>query len=106
MVPCGSIGFNVLSVLAIRPMTFDEIKVQVVADFVYVDFPGLRRKIAKAVYEMCRHGYAAKRGLHLPDGFAKYRRWQITPAGQEAIDGSMTRYYATAPNARPAGGAT
>ena len=92
LVPIGSVGFNVLSALAICPLTFDAIKKRVVDDFTYADEPGLRRRLACAVYEMCRHGYAARRGEHDSSSFAKHRRWQITPAGRDAIEASMVRY--------------
>ena len=91
MVPVGSVGFNVLSELQAGPMTFDALKNSIVGDFVYPDSPGLRRRLACAVYEMHRHGYVARRGEHSASFPAKYRRWEITPAGRDAIGASMPK---------------
>ena len=54
--------------------------------------PGLRRKLAKAVYEMYRFGFVARRGDH-SGIFVSDRRWQITPAGTDALKESLSRYY-------------
>jgi DNA-binding HxlR family transcriptional regulator len=92
-VPMGSIGSNVLIALKGGPMTFDAIKKFVVDNLIYADSPALRRMLAKSVYEMHRHGYVARRGDHGPLSFAKHRRWEITPAGRDAIAASMDRQF-------------
>lgn len=91
MVPIGSVGYNVLAALSTGPMTFDALKAEVVRYFIYPDSPGLRRRLAKAVYEMQRHGYADRRRKHDATFYAKDRRWEITPSGRDALKASEAR---------------
>lgn len=81
--------FKVLSLLESGPMTLGELVKSAVNNFVYADYPGLRRDIQKALGHLRLCGHVVQRGeqrgwLHTND-----RKWKIAPAGRVALGKSL-----------------
>lgn len=81
----GTRTYNVAAALAVGPMTFDALKKRLLDDLLYTDAPGLRRWIAQAVYHLQAYGLVSKRGNHGDEVSPKFRRWEITPSGRDAL---------------------